>query len=226
MKHLELLYEGIYDPCTYKALFVIGGPGSGKSYVTKKLGLVHMGLVQLNSDYALEKYMKRAGLDLKMPPHEKEERDEVRSKAKDVTISKEESVFEQRLGVFIDGTGADKDSLAYMEGRLTTLGYDTAMLFVNTDLETAMRRNQERDRTVPKNIALEKWKDVQKNIGFYQNYFDDFFVIDNSDGSNFERQIQQVYKKLLKWCKSPKSKRAEYEIQKEKERRGINIQKR
>ena len=36
MKTLKQLQEGLYDPNIFKAFFMAGGPGSGKSYVVKK----------------------------------------------------------------------------------------------------------------------------------------------------------------------------------------------
>ena len=36
MKSYKDLQEGLYDPNIFKAFFLAGGPGSGKSYVVKK----------------------------------------------------------------------------------------------------------------------------------------------------------------------------------------------
>ena len=62
----ESLLEGINDPGVFKAVFMAGGPGSGKSLAAKKLGFASMGLRDVNSDMAFEKGLKIAGLTLKM----------------------------------------------------------------------------------------------------------------------------------------------------------------
>ena len=50
IKLIDLLNEGVRDPGIFKAIFLAGGPGSGKSYVAKKLGLKTLGLIVVNSD--------------------------------------------------------------------------------------------------------------------------------------------------------------------------------
>ena len=219
---LQLIYEGFYDPCVFKLLFIIGGTGSGKSYISEKLGLAHMGLVLINSDYPLEKYMIKQGLDLKMPANQHDQRVKVRQKAKDVTQSKEDLAISQRLGLLVNGTGADLKSTIILDEKLKSIGYDSAMILVNTDQETALKRNSTRNRSVPNEIAIQKWNEVQKNIGFYQNHFDPFYVIDNSEDSDVEPQIQNVYKKVFTWCRTkPRNSKAIEELQKMKADRGI-----
>jgi adenylate kinase family enzyme len=208
---LQMIYEGYYDPAIFKAVFMIGGSGSGKTYITKKLGLAHMGFTQINSDYPLEKYMKKAGLNMKMPDSEEQERTKVREKAIAVSDARIEQVLNERLGLYIDGTGANKSDTIAFDERLRQLGYDTAMVFVNTNLKTALERNAMRERTVPERIAERKWHEVQANIGFYKNHFRNFFVIDNSNGmtSETEKQVTETYKNLLKWSKEkPKNQTA------------------
>ena len=62
------LDEGVNDPGIFKAVVLAGGPGSGKSYVAKKLGLKTLGLLVVNSDSFFELLMKKKGLSLKNLP--------------------------------------------------------------------------------------------------------------------------------------------------------------
>ena len=55
------LQEGLNDPNIFKAFFLAGGPGSGKSYVVRKT-TGGTGLRIVNSDDIFEKYLKDAGL--------------------------------------------------------------------------------------------------------------------------------------------------------------------
>ena len=80
MKTFQDLQEGVYDPNILKAFFLAGGPGSGKSYVVKR-GTGGLGLKIVNSDDVFEKYLKDAGLSMKMPKSEEEPRDKLDRKS-------------------------------------------------------------------------------------------------------------------------------------------------
>ena len=203
MKTFQDLQEGLNDPNIFKAFFLAGGPGSGKSYVVRKT-TGGTGLKIVNSDDAFERYLKQAGLSQKMPESEKEPRDIERARAKRVTKARQEGYLEGRLGLIIDGTGKDFDKIAKQSNDLKQLGYDTHMIFVNTSLDTALERNAKRDRSVPESIAVKSWKDVQSNIGkFSQHFRQNFVVVDNNDSEEdvltpVFKQIKMLLKKKVK----------------------------
>ena len=191
------LQEGVYDPNIFKAFFVAGGPGSGKSFVVRKT-TGGLGMKVVNSDDIFEKLLDKEGLSKKMPESEKEPRDIVRARAKRLTAKKKENFIEGRLGLIIDGTGKDYDKIARQATKLKQLGYDTHMIFVNTSLDVALERNQKRDRTVPESIAIKSWNDVQRNIGKFSQYFrQNFVVVDNNDPLKNDGQIfNSVFKQI------------------------------
>ncbi|OUT52770.1 MAG: hypothetical protein CBB68_01630, partial [Rhodospirillaceae bacterium TMED8] len=65
MKTFQDLQEGLQDPNIFKAFFLAGGPGSGKSFVVRKT-TGGTGLRIVNSDDIFEKYLKDAGLEMDM----------------------------------------------------------------------------------------------------------------------------------------------------------------
>ena len=199
MKTFHELQEGLYDPNIFKAFFLAGGPGSGKSYVAGK-ATGGSGLKSVNSDDAFEHMLYKAGLSLKMPPEETEPRDVVRGKAKDITTRMEKNFIEGRLGLIIDGTGRDVDKILGQKAKLDELGYDTYMIFVNTSLDVALQRNAERARSVAEPIVVKSWKDVQNNIGKFSNIFrQGFIVVDNNDaGEDIFNQVWKRVKGLLR----------------------------
>ena len=71
MKTFTNLQEGLNDPNIFKAFFLAGGPGSGKSYVVRQT-TGGTGLQIVNSDDAFERYLEAAGLSKKMPKAEEE----------------------------------------------------------------------------------------------------------------------------------------------------------
>jgi dephospho-CoA kinase len=199
MKTFQDLQEGVYDPNILKAFFLAGGPGSGKSYVVKR-GTGGLGLKIVNSDDVFEKYLKDAGLSMKMPKSEEEPRDKLRDKAKSVTKSRMGNYVDGRLGLIIDGTGKEYDKIAKQATQLKQLGYDVHMIFVNTSLETALKRNAKRERTVPRSIATKSWKTVQSNMGKFSQYFrQNFIVVDNNDSD--EDVMGPVYKQVMSLAK-------------------------
>jgi dephospho-CoA kinase len=203
MKTFQQLLEGIYDPNIFKAVFLAGGPGSGKSYVVSKV-VSGMGLKVINSDEPFERYLVKAGLSLKMPDEEQAERDIERKRAKKVTGAKKGHAIDGRLGIIIDGTGKDYDKMIRQAAQLQELGYETSMVFVNTTLQTALERNRKRARSVPPEIAKQGWKDVQKNLPRFQRYFGKrFFVADNNLGDDLTPITKAVRRAILKKVDNP-----------------------
>ena len=209
------LTEGVNDPGIFKAVFLAGGPGSGKDFVMNKL-LKGYGLVEINSDVAFEALMKREGLDPKMPRHETEKRNHVRSIAKGATREKERLALAGRLGLIINGTGDDPEKYASMKAQLEHLGYDTAMVFVNTNDEVSKQRNIERGqrggREVPEEIRKEKWDSAQAHVKRYQQIFgNDFSNVDNSTDIRHadpqtKKEIEQNFLNMYKMMRSFASK--------------------
>ena len=194
MKTFHELQEGVYDPNIFKAFFLAGGPGSGKSYVVRKT-TGGTGLKSINSDEAFEHLLTKAGLSLKMPPEEFERKEVVRARAKEITKAKQKNYLEGRLGLIIDGTGKVADKILKQKASLEELGYDTYMIFVNTSLDVALKRNAERSRSLTEPVVVKSWKDVQANIGKFNNMFrQGFIVVDNNDAG--EDIFTDVYKRI------------------------------
>ena len=177
----QFIKEGVYDPNIFKAVFMAGGPGSGKSHIAGK-ATGGLGLKIINSDDAFERFLTKEGLSLKMPDSETIPRDIERERAKKVTASKKFHAIQGRLGILIDGTGHIYDKIAKQATMLQQLGYETSMVFVNTSLEVALTRNANRPRSVQPTLVKKSWKDVQANMGKFQNFFGrkSFFIVDNN----------------------------------------------
>jgi len=186
----QYLQEGVYDPGIFKAYFLAGGPGSGKTFVTKS-AFAGTGLKLINSDDVLTRYLNKEGLSLKMPEKEKEKRDELRLKAKITTQNRLDLYIQGRLGCIMDGTARDYGKISTQQRLFKFLGYQTIMMFVNTSLDVALERNASRNRSVPENIVKTNWNIVQSNMGKFQALFQakNFFIIDNS---NSEKELATV----------------------------------
>ena len=227
IKLMDLLNEGVYDKGIFKAVFMAGGPGSGKSYVAsqlfgipEKVNISVSGLKTVSSDVEFEHYLKKAGHSPKdLAKYEKEnpelfhkltskDPESVRSRAKKTSMLRQKGYMDAKLGMIIDKTGDDYKKIANQKKDLEKLGYDTYMVFVNTTLEVAQERNKLRDRTLPEKMVEKIWRDVQKNIGGFQSLFKGgFVIIDNSDTVDPDEAAKKfapyVRQYADRWAKSP-----------------------
>ena len=193
--------EGVDDPAIFKAVFLAGGPGSGKSFTVGKTGLGALGFKLVNSDPAFEKAIEKAGGVMEPEFIFSPKGQEVRAKAKSLTAKQMSLYIQGRLGLVIDGTGKDYEKIKKQANKLKEIGYDVGMIFVNTDLETAVKRDSMRSRTLgPKQVKI-MCDGVQKNIGKFQSFFkDNFVIVDNSEGANWQKATTDAYKKMIKFA--------------------------
>ena len=211
------LVEGYKDPGIFKAVFLAGGPGSGKTYIAKglfgipdKVNVSQSGMKMVNSDkelkYLLNKFGFGTNLDalpdevfsnLTNPKDPKYSG--LRTFAKDLTAERRRLYQNGRLGMIIDGTGDDFKKISGEKAELEKIGYQTYMIFVNTTLEVALQRNELRDRVLPKSIVSDSHKEVNRNIGAFQGLFgsSNFMIVDNNEQKT-EDQAKKRFKMLVK----------------------------
>ena len=209
----EIITEGVDDPGILKCIFLAGGPGSGKSYVAKEIFGVGKGdlasvsvggLKIINSDTAFEQSLKRNGINPKdLADIQKndpnfwafiagEEGDSIRNRAKEIT-KKQQAFYEAgRLGMIIDGTGDEVLKIRNKKTNAEKLGYDCYMVFVNTSLEVALRRNRDRSRSLPESLVEEIWRKCQENLGKFQGMFgNNFIIVDNTEYQPVSKSVQK-----------------------------------
>ena len=184
-KFQQYITEGVYDPSIFKAFFLAGGPGSGKSWVSAR-ALSGMGLKVINSDSAFESKLKKERMTLDFATHDEKQiikRDKIRSQSKRIAGMQLSMALEGRLGLIIDSTARDVEKIQQQALNLRSIGYDIHMVFVNTSLEVALERNKNRPRSLPDAIIINSHKQIQKNMGRLQRLFGvrNFVVVDNNE---------------------------------------------
>jgi dephospho-CoA kinase len=201
-KFQQYITEGVYDPSIFKAFFLAGGPGSGKSFVSKS-ALSGMGLKVINSDSAFESRLKKEKMSVDFAAHDEKEiikRDNIRSKAKQVAGMQLSMALAGRLGIIIDSTGRNIEKTEIEAKNLRTIGYDIHMIFVNTSLEVALERNRNRTRKLPDAIVINSHKQVQKNLGKLQRIFGhrNFLIVDNNkEGEDVNPMIHKRIRSMI-----------------------------
>ena len=216
----ELITEGVDDPGILKCIFLAGGPGSGKSFTAKEIFGVGKsdiasvsagGLKVLSSDTAFEQALKKNGINPKdLANIEKndpnfwayiagETGDSIRNKAKEIT-QKQQAFYEAgRLGMIIDGTGDEVLKIRNKMDKAEKLGYDCYMVFVNTSLEVAIKRNAERSRSLPESLVREVWSKCQENMGKFQGMFgNNFIIVDNTEYHPINQSVQKQVDAFLR----------------------------
>ena len=197
----DLLNEGVYDQGIFKAVFLMGGPGSGKSEVVDGLSLKALGLKLVNTDSAFEKGLKKAGLSLDLSKNDPKDYDPIRARAKATTKIGMDLYMNGRLGLIFDTTSANDSKIQAYKKNLDALGYESKMIYVQTSLKNAQSRNQARPRKVPPEIVTQDWNKSNANAIKLQKMFGrDFIKIENDDTLNaLKKKTNGLYGKLMSW---------------------------
>ena len=131
-----LIEEGVNDPGILKAVFLAGGPGSGKSFVAgeifgipKKVNVSAYGLKLVNQDKELVRMLNKYGFgtDLDDMPEELfrqlsdpdyEDYSRLRGRAKELTKQRQKMYMDGRVGMIIDGTGHKYEKIVKRKKRI------------------------------------------------------------------------------------------------------------
>lgn len=188
------MQEGVYDPGILKAVFLAGGPGSGKTTTTNQLfgvafdSFSHAGLKPANSDKFFEFLLKAKNIPTDLATLQQTDPEAfaqvtgggpntVRTRAKELAAKNYLNYLQGRLGLLIDGTGDNAQKIIDHAKELQkNFGYDVYMVFVNTPLEKALERNDNRARKLPHDIVTDSWNNAQKAMQEYKRFFGNSFI--------------------------------------------------
>lgn len=183
MKLGQILSEGPHDPHRQKAIFMIGTPGSGKTTIARRL-ISGTGLKMLSSDTVYEWLTMRDDNPIVGKGYD----DELYQHSEKLVQRQLELWRENKLGLLIDATGRTADRLLELKSYLEKiLGYETMAVFVKTDLNTALDRNDMRQRRVDPEWIRNTHTIIGRNAKKIQAVFGRNFVqVDNPDGASID----------------------------------------
>lgn len=141
---------------SYKAIFLVGGPGSGKDFLIHSVfnenNLIELSLDKLNKAILEQKNL----LELEDFP-----------------------------SVIINGTAENKEKILVSKTILEAMGYDTAMVFVYTSDEVSRNRNNFRlmkgSKTFNEEVRSQRYQHSITNMNLFLEEFKTFFIYDNSE---------------------------------------------
>jgi predicted ABC-type ATPase len=155
-----------------KALFLIGGPGSGKDFLIRTV-LVETKIHEIS----LEKLHKAI--------LEKKNIDEVNN----------------GVSLIVNGNADDVEKILLTKQVLEAVEYETSMVYVYTTNDVSKQRNDDRikskSRTFNEEVRFDKYSRSVNNIKKFQEHFDSFTIFNNSYNIN---QIDEESKQeVLGW---------------------------
>ncbi len=195
-QYLNSITESINDKGIFKACFMAGSSASGKSYVITKIKSGQIDPRIVNTDKFTEYYMdKFGGADIDW--------EEYGGKVKQLTKDQLVNYINSLLPLWIDGTSSNSSAVLRRKGILQSLGYDVALIFIDTPVETAIERNRQRGRQVDEDFLKKAYEHAQKLKNYYSTEFRNFTEILNGEGELNDKVITEAYKKMEKFFSSP-----------------------
>lgn len=190
---LNELNEGKYDKNTYKAVFLSGLPASGKTEFYN-FALKHRDLKHIDSDKILAFLARKHKDELKDTRVYSKYFQDIDKKLK----TQSEIWTSQGLGVVVDTTGQNSAKILNIKKELENKGYETAMVFIEKDIEDAISYSKTRERAVDKEYILNVKGKLDKNKEIYKRSFDTFITIEGRSS----REYLKAEKEISRWLKS------------------------
>lgn len=140
----------------FKALFIVGAPGSGKDFLVKSL-LEETRLLE----FPLEKLVNA------------------------ISLQENIQELNRYPSLIVNGNADNYEKVMISKQVLEVMGYDTAMVYVYTTDEESKTRNDERiargSKTLSEEIRHEKYTASLQNLQHFRRVFERFDLFDNSN---------------------------------------------
>lgn len=144
----------------FKAIFVSGGPGSGKDIVIRE-AITDTSITEINATLALSILRDKHKLS--------EQTKDFRREA-----------IRNRGALVINGTTTEYEDICDIKEELEDLGYDTMMIFVNTNNEASKKRNAGLERMLDEDVRYQRWTITQEISQIFNEKFSKYLEFDNS----------------------------------------------
>jgi predicted kinase len=167
----------------FKAIFVTGGPGSGKDIIIRE-AISESRIVELNFIQAQEYLGDKQKLSEKTNDFRREG-------------------IRNRGPLIINVPADDRNKISYVKEELEELGYDTMMIFVETTNDTSKERNSLLSKMMVESVRQDKWLKSQENTKYFKEEFTDCIIFNNTGNLDTkEEDIHFVYEKTNEFLDS------------------------
>ena len=199
MNFKSYIEESINDKGLFKAIFLAGIPGAGKNYTLSKINNAQVQPRMVSSDKVHEFIAKKRNINL----NDYNTFNQIVGDIKNTFRENTALYINSMLPLWVDSTSSNlKDTLRRI-GILEYFGYDIAMLWVNTNLETAIKRAKEREREVPEEFIRKAAALAEENKTYYQQKIPNFFEANNNEGESNNTAILKLFRATTKFFLAP-----------------------
>jgi predicted kinase len=161
----------------FKAIFVTGGPGSGKDIIIRE-AIAESKAVELNSVQAFDLLMDKQKLSEKTTDYRRE-------------------AIRNRGPLIINGPADDHTRIITIREELEEFGYDVALVFVDTTNQASKERNEKLTKSISESVRYDKWQLAQTSKEAYRQNFSNFIDFNNSSTfESIQEDITDTYKKI------------------------------
>ena len=168
---------GLHESYTHghhKAIFVTGGPGSGKDVVLRE-AIAESRAVEFNFTQVCDVLNDKHKLAMR-------------------SMNPRFESIRTRGPLIINGPADDLERIAFVKEELEELGYETLMIFVNTTNEASQERNSMLSRMMTESVRQDKWLKAQGNTKYFNESFTNFIEFDNTGKiETKEEDITEIY---------------------------------
>jgi len=182
--------ESINDRGIFKAVYMAGHSGAGKSYTLDRIksGSIEPRIVNV------DRYIEYFGKDYEPEYYDKSK----------LLLKKQLALYiDSVLPLAIDVTAATPNSVVRRYGILEFFGYDQAMVFVNCSLETALERAEKRERKVAPEVVRSYYEEVKRLKGYLKQKFSPFIEVNNDVGELTDEVVIKAFNKMESFYNSP-----------------------
>jgi adenylate kinase family enzyme len=230
---IQLLKEVQDSP---KAIILAGAPGSGKGTILKDLNLSKFKILNIDDTIAALSKQDQFTLDQKTADSEDRSKfmSAMQTAAKQLKTQDLPQTILNKESFILDGTSSSSNQTLKLKSQLEEAGYEVMMLYVYTELETSLKRNEERfeksggeDRSLLPGAVLGTWLMVAKNFPLYQQLFGNNFVsVANTGNEETLKDIEQIIQKYVTPFdpKDPKQKTEKEQEKSNKLKEKLNIE--
>jgi predicted ABC-type ATPase len=126
----------------------------------------------------------------------------------------------------LDGTAGSQRDTDKKKSQLEEAGYDVAMIYLDIELETALKRNIQRGKSGGRELLYRELEKshaaVSKNKSYYKQLFGDNFFYVKSDGDDVASQLATLKPKIQNFFDEKQLEENDYPISSQKANKQIN----
>lgn len=175
-----------FDKQSGNLIVMMGSPGAGKSFMTDKI-INLKDWKYINVDTYRENMAKKLGLDIHKPEDNQKILDftyttsDPRNKTIKFLKKFLKSEHEQLPNIVFDAGGSQVEVIMDILDIAKNENYITTLIYVKTDLDLALKRNQTRSRVLADDMVEDYYHKCEKTFKYLYNYYDKVFIVNNND---------------------------------------------